>query len=51
MKNVRSSMKYQYKVEQFGNGFTVFVGGDEVYFDTKEEAELFAESLMAEEEQ
>ena len=40
--------KFEGMVEPFGNGFTVFADGDEVYFETKEEAELFAESMFEE---
>lgn len=29
------------EVEKFGNGWTVFYCGDEIYFDTYEEAEQF----------
>lgn len=28
-------------VEKFGNGYTVFFMGNEIYFDTKEDAEAF----------
>lgn len=30
-----------YEIEIFGCGFTVFFEGDEVYFDTEEEAKAF----------
>lgn len=29
------------EIEKFGNGWTVFYQGDEVYFETYEEAERF----------
>ena len=33
-------------IERFGNGYTVFYEGDEIYFDTLEDAEQFIESEM-----
>ena len=30
-----------YEIEIFGSGFTVFFEGDEIYFDTEEEAKAF----------
>lgn len=29
------------EIEKFGNGYTVFFMGDELYFDTYEEAQQF----------
>lgn len=33
------------QIESFGNGYTVFYNGDEVYFDTHEQAENFIEEI------
>lgn len=33
------------KIEQFGEGFTVFYEGDEIYFATEEEARAFIEEV------
>lgn len=30
-----------YEIEVFGSGYTVFYEGDEIYFDTEEEAKAF----------
>ena len=30
-----------YEIEIFGSGFIVFFEGDEIYFDTEEEAKAF----------
>lgn len=32
-------------IEKFGNGYTVFFEGDEIYFETKEDAERFIEEV------
>lgn len=32
-------------IEKFMNGYTVFYEGDEIYFDTYEEAEAFIEEM------
>lgn len=32
-------------IEKFFDGYTVFFEGDEVYFDTYEEAELFIKEM------
>ncbi len=32
-------------IDRFGNGYTVFFEGDELYFDTVEEAEEFIKSV------
>ena len=32
-------------IEKFGNGYTVFFQGDEIYFDTYEEAEQFVAEI------
>ena len=32
-------------IETFGNGYTVFFEGDEIYFDTYEEAEQFIKEM------
>ena len=32
-------------IEKFGNGYTVYYQGDEIYFDTYEEAEQFVEEI------
>ena len=37
-----------YEVDTFGNGFTVFYQGDEVYFDTAKEAEAFIDEINEE---
>ena len=34
-----------YEIQPFGNGFTVFFEGDEVYFETQEDAELFIDMM------
>ena len=36
-------------IETFGNGYTVFFEGDEIYFDTYEEAEQFIEEMEGQE--
>ena len=39
-------MKYKgYDIEPFGNGYTVFWAGEEIYSDTVEEAKEFIDSL------
>ena len=32
-------------IENFGNGYTVFFEGDEIYFDTEEEAKAFINEM------
>ena len=32
-------------IEKFGNGYTVFFEGDEIYFDTEEEAKAFINEM------
>ena len=32
-------------IEKFGNGYTVFYLGDEIYFDTEDEARKFIEEV------
>lgn len=34
-------------IEKFGNGYTVFYQGDEIYFDTMEEAQEFIDEMEA----
>lgn len=34
-----------YEIESFGNGYTVYYQGDELYFTTLEEAEAFIEEV------
>jgi len=34
-----------YEIELFGNGYTVFYCGDEVYFNTVEEAKAFIDEV------
>ena len=39
-------MNYKgFYIEIFGNGFTVFFQGDEIYFDTVEEAKTFIDEM------
>lgn len=39
-------MNYKgYEIESFGKGYTVFYQGDELYFDTVEDAENFIDAL------
>lgn len=33
-------------IEKFGDGYTVFFEGDEIYFDTYEEAEQFVKEYI-----
>ena len=33
------------QIEQFFDGFTVFYQGDEIYFDTEQEAQEFIDSV------
>lgn len=35
-------------IEKFGEGYTVFYEGDEIYFDTYEEAEAFVNEYIIE---
>lgn len=35
-----------YEIEEFGNGFTVFFEGDEIYFDTVDDAKWFIDGLL-----
>jgi len=34
-----------YEIETFSNGYTVFYHGDEVYFDTIEQAKAFIDEV------
>lgn len=34
-----------YEIETFGNGYTVFYQGDEIYFDTEAEAKAFIDEV------
>lgn len=36
-----------YEIETFGPGYTVFFEGDEIYFDTEEEAKAFIDEQEA----
>ena len=36
-----------YEIEIFGSGFTVFFEGDEIYFNTEEEAKAFIDEQEA----
>ncbi len=39
-------MNYKgFYIEIFGNGFTVFFQGDEIYFNTVEEAKTFIDEM------
>lgn len=40
-------MSYKgYDYEPFGNGFTVFFDGDEIFFDTEKEVQEFIDSQV-----
>jgi hypothetical protein len=36
-----------YEIEAFGSGYTVFFCGDEIYFDTEDEAKAFIDEQEA----
>lgn len=39
-----------YEIENFGSGYTVCYQGDEIHFETIEEAKMFIEGVVADEE-
>lgn len=41
-------MREWYTVEPWGNGYTVFYAGEEVWFKTVEEAEAFIDEICKE---